>query len=160
FSTQDPIGLAGGVNLYAYVPNPLGWVDPLGLTAANAPGFNVYGLFDPGATKPYYVGITDDLQRRSGEHVTSGRLNGGARMKPLDQNITYGQARGYEQFYIDEFGTKTGVRGEDISPTNRGNKINSYDRNNTTRDPTRQQYFDDAYDSKKSGTSSKGGGGC
>lgn len=52
------------------------------------------------------------------------------------------------------------MRGEDISPTNRGNKINAYDSNRTTRDPTRQQYFDDAYDSKKSGASSKGGGGC
>nr|WP_310793628.1 RHS repeat-associated core domain-containing protein [Pectobacterium parmentieri] len=26
---QDPIGLAGGLNLYQYAPNPLGWVDPL-----------------------------------------------------------------------------------------------------------------------------------
>ncbi|WP_237613301.1 RHS repeat-associated core domain-containing protein [Pectobacterium parmentieri] len=32
FTTQDPIGLAGGINLYQYAPNPLGWVDPLGLT--------------------------------------------------------------------------------------------------------------------------------
>ncbi|WNW12477.1 RHS repeat-associated core domain-containing protein [Pseudomonas sp. DTU_2021_1001937_2_SI_NGA_ILE_001] len=32
FTTQDPIGLAGGLNLYAYAPNPLGWADPLGLS--------------------------------------------------------------------------------------------------------------------------------
>jgi len=30
--SQDPIGLAGGVNLYQYAPNPLSWVDPLGLS--------------------------------------------------------------------------------------------------------------------------------
>ena len=31
FTTQDPIGLLGGVNNYQYAPNPTGWVDPLGL---------------------------------------------------------------------------------------------------------------------------------
>ncbi|EMM6471244.1 RHS domain-containing protein [Enterobacter hormaechei] len=31
FIVQDPIGLNGGWNLYQYAPNPLGWIDPLGL---------------------------------------------------------------------------------------------------------------------------------
>ncbi|WP_380180405.1 RHS repeat-associated core domain-containing protein [Kalamiella sp. sgz302252] len=31
FISQDPIGLAGGINLYAYAPNALGHIDPLGL---------------------------------------------------------------------------------------------------------------------------------
>jgi RHS repeat-associated protein len=31
FINQDPIGLAGGINNYRYVPNPVGWVDPFGL---------------------------------------------------------------------------------------------------------------------------------
>ncbi|SEK57255.1 RHS repeat-associated core domain-containing protein [Pseudomonas agarici] len=31
FITQDPIGLAGGDNLYRYAPSAVGWVDPLGL---------------------------------------------------------------------------------------------------------------------------------
>ncbi|NJP02888.1 hypothetical protein HBH25_18760, partial [Pseudomonas sp. hsmgli-8] len=30
FTTQDPIGLLGGENLYQYAPSPVGWVDPLG----------------------------------------------------------------------------------------------------------------------------------
>ncbi|WP_413587771.1 RHS repeat-associated core domain-containing protein [Brenneria sp. L4-2C] len=32
FTTQDPIGLAGRLNLYQYAPNALGWIDPLGLS--------------------------------------------------------------------------------------------------------------------------------
>ncbi|WP_181424404.1 RHS repeat domain-containing protein, partial [Serratia marcescens] len=32
FTTQDPIGLRGGLNLYQYAPNPLNWIDPLGLS--------------------------------------------------------------------------------------------------------------------------------
>ena len=32
FINQDPIGLLGGDNNYLYVPNPVTWVDPLGLS--------------------------------------------------------------------------------------------------------------------------------
>ncbi|WP_256257891.1 HNH/endonuclease VII fold putative polymorphic toxin, partial [Pseudomonas citronellolis] len=35
FLTPDPIKLAGGLNHYQYVPNPTGWVDPLGLVSEN-----------------------------------------------------------------------------------------------------------------------------
>ncbi|WP_296266629.1 RHS repeat-associated core domain-containing protein [Pseudomonas sp. UBA6562] len=31
FTQPDPIGLAGGLNLYAYAPNPFTWIDPWGL---------------------------------------------------------------------------------------------------------------------------------
>ncbi|SDQ63374.1 RHS repeat-associated core domain-containing protein [Pseudomonas sp. UC 17F4] len=31
FVGKDPIGFAGGLNVYAYAPNPVEWVDPLGL---------------------------------------------------------------------------------------------------------------------------------
>nr|WP_261288668.1 RHS repeat-associated core domain-containing protein [Serratia fonticola] len=36
FTTQDPIGLLGGINLYRYAPNPLGWIDPLGLSSLSS----------------------------------------------------------------------------------------------------------------------------
>ncbi|VVP52903.1 hypothetical protein PS854_05445 [Pseudomonas fluorescens] len=35
FVTQDPIGLLGGGNLYHYVPNSMGWIDPQGLSSAD-----------------------------------------------------------------------------------------------------------------------------
>ena len=36
FISKDPIGYAGGLNLFAYAPNPVGWVDPLGLAKSPA----------------------------------------------------------------------------------------------------------------------------
>jgi RHS repeat-associated protein len=36
FISQDPIGFAGGENVYAYAPNVWGWVDPLGLACKKA----------------------------------------------------------------------------------------------------------------------------
>lgn len=32
FTQQDPIGLLGGINNYRYAANPVGWIDPFGLT--------------------------------------------------------------------------------------------------------------------------------
>jgi uncharacterized protein RhaS with RHS repeats len=36
FVSQDPIGLAGGTNLFQYLPNPVSWIDPLGLAGYEA----------------------------------------------------------------------------------------------------------------------------
>ncbi|WP_457243763.1 RHS repeat-associated core domain-containing protein [Pseudomonas lurida] len=40
YLTPDPVKLAGGINAYQYVPNPTGWIDPLGLSCkiGNCPG--------------------------------------------------------------------------------------------------------------------------
>ncbi len=40
YLTPDPIKLAGGLNNYQYVPNPTGWVDPLGLNGCPGAGSN------------------------------------------------------------------------------------------------------------------------
>ncbi|UIN52871.1 RHS repeat-associated core domain-containing protein [Pseudomonas kribbensis] len=50
YLTPDPVKLAGGLNQYRYVPNPTGWVDPLGLTS-NCPPPN-----RPGCPVPDGVG--------------------------------------------------------------------------------------------------------
>ncbi|WP_426234891.1 RHS repeat-associated core domain-containing protein [Pseudomonas sp. TWP3-2] len=47
YLTPDPVKLAGGLNQYQYVPNPTGWVDPLGLSS-NCPPPNKPGCTVPG----------------------------------------------------------------------------------------------------------------
>ncbi len=43
FISKDPIGLAGGINMYGYVGgNPMNWIDPLGLFS---PGDAMYGRY-------------------------------------------------------------------------------------------------------------------
>lgn len=41
FVSKDPISYAGGLNLYVYAPNPVGWVDPLGLAGYPVKGSTV-----------------------------------------------------------------------------------------------------------------------
>lgn len=41
FISKDPIGLLGGDNVYAYAPNPVEWVDPLGLMKCGLTGEEV-----------------------------------------------------------------------------------------------------------------------
>ncbi len=51
FCTQDPIGLIGGVNLYGYARNPVGWIDPWGLSELLALVNEAHGLLDKTAQK-------------------------------------------------------------------------------------------------------------
>ena len=76
--TQEDVYRGDGLNLYAYVKNnPVTWYDPLGLIAEETLGYNVYGLYDKGADKPYYIGITNDINRRTEEYIASGRFTEG-----------------------------------------------------------------------------------
>lgn len=57
FITPDPIGLAGGDNLYSYAPNPIVWIDPWGLSCsmdqrANRWRNNETGRFTSRPTNP------------------------------------------------------------------------------------------------------------
>ncbi|MDX5631145.1 MULTISPECIES: RHS repeat-associated core domain-containing protein [unclassified Brenneria] len=60
FTQHDPIGLAGGINLYAYAPNPLTWIDPLGL--ANRPNNGEYNIFHDYSLDPKYRHSSDGVQ--------------------------------------------------------------------------------------------------
>ncbi|MBJ2221792.1 RHS repeat-associated core domain-containing protein, partial [Pseudomonas sp. MF7453] len=57
FTQPDPIGLAGGLNLYQYAPNAIGWVDPLGWAPVEPGDVIDYGKRAPGFEKHH--GILD-----------------------------------------------------------------------------------------------------
>nr|WP_314568682.1 RHS repeat-associated core domain-containing protein [uncultured Pseudomonas sp.] len=59
YLTPDPVKLAGGINAYQYVPNPTGWVDPLGLSA-NCPPKGKY----PSACKTWSEPEAPDVSRK------------------------------------------------------------------------------------------------
>lgn len=52
YLTPDPIGLGGGLNLYSYVPNPLKYIDPLGLCKTNVENKNPFGTYRPDRPLP------------------------------------------------------------------------------------------------------------
>ena len=55
FTTQDPIGLLGGMNAYQYAPNPMTWVDPWGLKSKE-------DYSSPSKTGPTKASLGDHVQ--------------------------------------------------------------------------------------------------
>ncbi|WP_025113504.1 RHS repeat-associated core domain-containing protein [Pseudomonas sp. H1h] len=125
FISKDPIGYAGGLNLYQYARNPILWVDPLGWvpTPLTAGGYIVYGLFRGSQKIPFYVGLTMQTPlAREAQHANSffqgqSRLGTGS-LRVLQPNLTYSQSKGYEQYFIEKYKTLTGWPGNRINAIN------------------------------------------
>ncbi len=88
FTQHDPIGLAGGINLYQYAPNALGWVDPLGLKckgAGDEPALGPHGKLknDPRLGQSHHLNqdaaYRDLIPRDSGAAI---KLQGNAFTEP------------------------------------------------------------------------------
>jgi uncharacterized protein RhaS with RHS repeats len=64
------VGLAGGLNQYAYVPDPLSWIDPLGLAGCDLTGnnwkFNSQKDIDSRGTGKTYRDALDEAFKRTG----------------------------------------------------------------------------------------------
>ncbi|MFV0430700.1 MAG: RHS repeat-associated core domain-containing protein, partial [Alphaproteobacteria bacterium] len=75
YISEDPIGLAGGAALYAYVNDPNTWVDVFGLKQS------VYVLMKD--DEVVYIGITNDAKRRKNQHKNSK----GRKKKDFDEMI-------------------------------------------------------------------------
>ncbi|EUL86992.1 hypothetical protein P827_01495 [Enterobacter kobei] len=80
FTQQDPIGLAGGINLYQYAPNALGWVDPWGLSRCSTgkkPGPQLPGgiaeIFDKSVYKNRQLKTDETFYKYHGVNNRTGR---------------------------------------------------------------------------------------
>ncbi|MNM88814.1 putative deoxyribonuclease RhsC [compost metagenome] len=69
FITQDPIGLRGGANFYAYVPTPTLWIDPLGWVPWEKNGFESW--FNSASVQDVIdnkKGVEEALRKPGGKH--------------------------------------------------------------------------------------------
>ncbi|MEG0434514.1 MAG: RHS repeat-associated core domain-containing protein, partial [Morganella sp. (in: enterobacteria)] len=87
FTQQDPIGLAGGLNLYAYVLSPLDWVDPLGLTPCAVSTKKANSMLDAGTDKVTVKSRSDAQQLFMDRYVGDGYKNMTGESGPSTKNL-------------------------------------------------------------------------
>ena len=98
FISRDPIELMGGFNVFAYAPNPVGWIDPWGLnrftkTTWQAPkrGTNQnYTVFQ----QPIDWDMVDDKGRTNLQRTARGRAPLGSDGLPLNLHHSNQDSRG------------------------------------------------------------------
>jgi RHS repeat-associated protein len=154
FISQDPIGLAGGLNLYQYAPNPVSWIDPWGLAGSPTTATHItYQGIDATTGKPY-VGYASMQGKQTAQDVLKYRYRndfsrfGGQMPEVLYDG--YGQsgkdiARGLEQRIFENLGELDGTANRQ-NPVGQGNA-------------RRTEYLNaaDEYLNNKEGSGNKGG---
>ena len=97
FVGQDPIGLAGGDNLYQYAPNAISWMDPWGLAYSPVDFTGSPDLFPVSGTQKNIVQIT----------MQGGRSRD-FRLAYIEAGITKEEAKGYTWHHAYDFDPATG----------------------------------------------------
>ena len=115
YISQDPIRLTGGLNVCAYVHDPLTWVDPFGLAGRGNCGTGVHRNSSGGVD----FSQSPDLYPVSGnqknivriEYTGSRRQDFGAANRAAGISTTQQPPRGYTWHHLDDYdpGTNTGT---------------------------------------------------
>ncbi|MGP9631250.1 RHS repeat-associated core domain-containing protein, partial [Halomonas sp. AOP42-C1-46] len=100
YISQDPIGLNGGTNLYGYVTNPTGMVDPLGLSGF---GFHHLEPLSIPAGEAYGANMPAPTPEPAGQHMTGGDYRPGiigrifpSSMSAFAKDPQYAEALGHQ----------------------------------------------------------------
>ncbi|PNK92128.1 hypothetical protein CEQ31_021905 [Serratia odorifera] len=102
FTTQDPIGLQGGLNLYQYAPNPLGWIDPLGLSRYPGVDFSGSDALYPDGVSIVKIKLTGG---RYGDFKAANQIAG---FENASGNITgRSHPTDYTWHHLDDYDPKT-----------------------------------------------------
>ncbi|HGN0023758.1 TPA: RHS repeat-associated core domain-containing protein [Proteus mirabilis] len=117
FTQQDPIGLAGGINLYAYAPNPLTWVDPWGqkgckVTIGDKKTHDIVLTLTKSEYKEAFGHVADFITKKGNDIFTVDRTGATNRRRLSLQN--YSTKTGFDR---DEFPTamfKEGGKGASV----------------------------------------------
>jgi RHS repeat-associated protein len=101
FTQPDPIGLAGGFNLYQYAPNGLTWVDPWGWNC-----FKIHSRIKESNKLVKEAEITGKSHQSSIDHLTKqlslNNKNPGIGTKPIGHGISEARARDGARVYFRE----------------------------------------------------------
>jgi len=101
FTQPDPIGLVGGLNLYAYAPNPLTWIDPFGLS--NNP---IYGTPLGDVLGPVSARTGKTYQGQQIFKITSKTNVGGIKVKPGDYYYLDGMHKDHIELFAKDNSAK------------------------------------------------------
>ncbi|CAK7027104.1 MAG: hypothetical protein DELT_02619 [Desulfovibrio sp.] len=112
FTTEDPIGLLGGMNLYQYAPNPLVWIDPWG-----------WLTFDSSSPDLFPV--------KNGQQNTVQITMQGSRQRDFTAaykaaGLTKAEAAGYTWHHVDDFDHKTGKTTMQLVKTDGAHRTTSH----------------------------------
>ena len=136
FTSRDPIGLMGGDNVFAYAPNPTGWVDPLGLElrhggdllgiseqaaiSMSTPRGNGRSKVDLGIVKALTSWHFEGRDARNGVHPTYAQVNARDsrwRLLPKSQSILHDDGVGKpEEKYVHPDGREAVFNGDCLCP--------------------------------------------
>lgn len=136
YLSPDPIGIRGGLNAYRYTPNPVNWIDPMGLD------WNYVLVNDQGEV--YYTGVASDnetacgVQRRHNNHEgwdEQPRFNPETdkMYQVTPKGTDHETARGLEQRIAADHDLVIGRKGSATNPegSSRGNLQNPVDQSDS-----------------------------